>query len=195
MTTSPESVHLSRACIGRRRCRAASLAIVAFAMLAGVPRTHAQSDHSLSDVLRRLTPGVDVQVIDDSGRIVAGRVVADGGSGAGLVSAVDGVRLDPARIRQVATRGDSLLDGIAIGAAAGAAGGYFAEAGLNSVRETGPGRASGALVGALAGAGLGAVIDSLRRGHRVIYRRAATVSVLPIASAHASLGGVVQMRW
>ena len=112
-----------------------------------------------------------VYVLDDTGQETTGkflRVDADS-----LVVLIDGreQRFEAARVKRVAKRGDSLKNGLYIGAIIGAAMGLFADACHDSSGRLCHGGRKAASVAAIAGlyAAVGLVIDALKQGRTTLY--------------------------
>ena len=97
-----------------------------------------------------------------------------------------------ADVREVAVSGDSLVNGTLIGFGIGGA------LGLLLGGFSGEYRAEDAMVGLLVfggiGAGLGVGVDAMRRGERVVYRRAPTTRVFPYPT-RGGFGLAARVQW
>ena len=132
--------------------------------------------------------GDKLQMIDTGGRERTG--IVRGVETSVLTVAVNGIdeRWPAADMRELWREGDSLRNGLIIGALAGAAGGVYLGLGLASIAETPIGDRGGMLAGTTAlgigiGAAAGAGIDALVRGRTLLYRQGhATLSVTPVVT-------------
>ena len=135
--------------------------------------------------------GDTVQMTDRSNRQLTGVVRGVGPSALTVDVAGLEQRWALADMRELWRRGDSLKNGVLIGAAAGAAGGMLGGLALSSLFEeearagAGP-LASITMLGALIGIGAGAGIDALVRGRTLLYRdRTGSVSLSPVIAPGA----------
>lgn len=123
---------------------------------------------SFAQLKRLATSGDRVTVIDTAGASAAGTVIRI--TDADLAVELDGSPRNrtPSQVRQVRRRmGDSVLNGMLIGAAVGAGTGSLSYLD-NECREK-SGCAAGLFMGTAIFAGIGAAIDALIRSDRVIY--------------------------
>jgi hypothetical protein len=124
-------------------------------------------------------PGQKVEVLDDKGQEVRGRIRALSAVTLTLERANDVIEVPVARITQLSRPADSLANGALIGFGAGAAFGLLAATVGTSDCEPyfypcfeGPGFVAGsALIFGGIGAAIGVGIDALVHRERVIYRR------------------------
>ena len=137
-----------------------------------------------------------VYVLDDTGQETTGnflRLDADS-----LVVLIDGreQRFEAARVKRLAKRGDSLKNGLYLGAIIGAAlGGLLADC-FYQDRVCGTGRRAGtAAVSAGFWAAIGGGIDALKQGRTTLYDASASGSgplpQQPLAQQRSSGGGAV----
>jgi len=151
-----------------------------------------------------LKEGQSVEIIDDQGREVRGKV---GVMSVGTVRLVRDGRVTEIpfdRITQISRPPDSLANGALIGLASGAAFGLIGSTvGTDDCDEIyyecygGPGYVIGStLIFGGIGAGIGVGVDALIRRNRVIYRRDSGVQTrLAPVVAPGVKGVVVAMRW
>jgi hypothetical protein len=179
-------------------------ASVVLAICLAVAPVHAQPPSPLGEVVRK---GQTVEVIDDEGREITGKVSLVSQAALHLVRDGTAMEIPFARITQIARPTDSLADGALIGLAAGAAFGVVAAtAGTTDCDESseywgpcfgGPRFIIGsALIFGGIGAGIGVGIDALIRRNRVVYRRDTgfTARVVPIVG-RGRTGAAMTIRW
>jgi hypothetical protein len=117
----------------------------------------------------KVNSGDTVYVLAGQERETKGRVVQV--SPSSLVVLVDGERRDfsPLSVNAVWRRGDSVLNGLAIGAVAGVlAGGFLGGRNPGEKNKFWP---QAGAVGGLVGSGLGAAVDAIIPGKRLVYRK------------------------
>jgi hypothetical protein len=149
--------------------------------------------HSLEDLGRRLEPGQKVQILERSGRLSEGMVTELTGSSLTLLAA-EARAIAADDILRVDQEGDSVRNGILIGAGSGAALGLLTALAYASLSEEeksitcpecgSPSTMVGTYV--VLGAGLGWLIDGLKKGRTRLYQAPlartsrATVTVAPV---------------
>ena len=166
-----------------------------------VSPAYAQPSSLLGEVVRK---GQTVEVIDDEGREITGKVSLVSQAALHLVSDGTATEIPFARITQIARPTDSLANGALIGLAAGAAFGVLgATVGTGDCDDyfgpcfEGPRYVIGsALIFGAIGAGIGVGIDALVRHNRIVYRRDAklTARVVPIVG-RGRAGAAMTLRW
>lgn len=138
-----------------------------------------------------------VYVLDDTGQETTGKFLRlDADS---LVVLIDGreQRFEAARVKRLAKRGDSLKNGLYIGAIIGTALGLLADC-FYQDRVCGTGRKSG-FVAVAAGfwAGIGLGIDALKQGQTTLYEAPGSVSgsfpQQPLARRRHTGGGAANL--
>lgn len=165
--------------------RGTAVAIVAFLVSCTLARAQAPAS-SLTDISQLLPSGQRIEVVKKDGPAVLGGFA--GMSDAGLIVDVEGERIvvPGSAITEISRRGDSLKNGLVVGAASGLAGGLaFSLAWTGGNPEPDEGFADvapGALaMGLASGVGLGLLFDGIREGKTVIFRAAPPrVSLLPM---------------
>lgn len=165
-----------------RLAAAAGLLIVSAVPLA--------AQETFTNVQHLLRPGDTVFVIDETGIETRGRVA--GINSSALRLAVNGSEREwsAATIWRVTRRGDSLKNGMLIGAVTGGVIGGVGGLALASLLRNEGHEAVGPFffllgVGAGGGAGIGAGLDALIAGRTVIYQqRSARVMVVPVVTPH-----------
>jgi hypothetical protein len=175
-------------------------ASVLLAICLAVAPVQAQPPPLLGEVVRK---GQTVEVIDDEGREITGKVSLVSQAALHLVRDGTATEIAFARITQIARPTDSLANGALIGLAAGAAFGVLgATVGTDDCDDyfapcfEGPRYVIGsALIFGGIGAGIGVGIDALIRRNRVVYRRdGPTAHVVPVVGRGAK-AVVVSLRW
>jgi hypothetical protein len=194
------------ACLAARRpvMTIALRASILLAICLAVAPAHAQSPSRLGEVVRK---GQTVQVIDDEGREITGKVSLVSQAALHLVRDGTATEIPFARITQIARPTDSLANGALIGLAAGSAFGVVAAtAGTTDCDESseywgpcfgGPRFIVGsALIFGGIGAGIGVGIDALVRHNRIVYRRDAkpTARFVPMVG-RGRVGAVMTLGW
>lgn len=150
----------------------------------------AAAQASFDDLQTTLKTGDVVSVRDDAGNQTRGTVESVGRS---LRITAGGVAREfaPQQVWEVRRRGDSLSNGLIIGALSGAAAGVVIGAAMASLFANEGHDPAGAFVGFLAlglgaGVGIGAGLDAAFTGSTVVYRRPARkVTVAPVMTPRA----------
>ncbi len=150
-----------------------------------------------------LKEGQSVEVIDDQGREIKGKVSLMSVATVRLVRDGKTTEIPFDRITQISRPPDSLANGALIGLAGGAAYGLLGSTvGTSDCDYDGPCyNEAGYIIGATLvfgaiGAGIGVGVDALIRRNRVIYRRDADVQArLAPVVAPGVRGAVVAIRW
>jgi hypothetical protein len=130
---------------------------------------------TFEELQRSATPGEMVYVVDFAGRETRGRLVMLSGGSITLDADGSRQRLSAAAVDRIERRRrDSVLNGVLIGAGAGALAGYGLGKSIDSPNCSGPVECGqGAMVGAVGGAVWGAVggwlADALIRKRETIY--------------------------
>jgi hypothetical protein len=151
--------------------------------------------HSWPEFERRISAGSPVAITDASGSDVRGRVAAVSADSLTLNAGGMPRQLDASTIREVRRDGDPLWNGLAFGAAFGAAGALLSDSSCSGRPGCGaqiPQRLALVAVMAAAGAGL----DALHRDRTVLYRspaRAALGIVPTLTPRSAALSIVVDL--
>lgn len=140
------------------------------------------------DQLRVLVkPGDTLTIVDDSGRRVEGKVSSLSASALSLTVSGTPRQFQSAEVNTIEKRGpDSLKNGALIGLAIGGGIGAVGMIALAATAESNPGAfvAAGMFMYGGIGAGIGAGVDALIEGRRVIYARSgsarSTLTVAPL---------------
>ena len=146
-----------------------------------------------ADLPERVKPGDVISIQDNSGRVTRGVLEAAGPS---IRLSVDGTTREwfPDNVREIRRRGDSIANGVKIGALSGGAVGVVFGLALASLFENEGHDPVGPFVGMLAlglgaGVGIGAGLDAAITGSTVVYRQPRrTTSISPVVSRNG--GGV-----
>jgi hypothetical protein len=174
--------------------------LVLAACLAATPVLAQSGQPRPGDLMKE---GQKVEVIDDQGREMKGRVGVMSVATVRLVRDGKTTEIPFDRITQISRPPDSLANGALIGLAGGAAYGLLGSTvGTSDCDYYGPcyneaGYVIGAtLVFGAIGTGIGVGVDALIRRDRVIYRRDANIQTrLAPVVAPGVKGAVVTMRW
>lgn len=174
--------------------RVASAPFVAWAMLAlAAGGAAAQPSESFADVGLKVKIGQDVIVRDAQGRELQGRLTALTPS-ALEIATQGGLRwFAQTDIRELARRGDTVLNGAVIGSGAGATLGALTFGSFSGEFRAGDAAAAGLIFGAV-GAGIGLLIDAMIEGRTVVYRSGRRLAVMPVATRHGA-SVQVTVRW
>jgi hypothetical protein len=126
------------------------------------------STTSFAELPAKLRPGDTVYVLETQELQVAGRVVEISGSTLTVLVNGDRRAFHPSTTQEIWRRGDSLRNGLAIGAIGGLLAGGFL--GGRNEGEEGSFFPAGGFLGTLIGAGLGAAVDAAFVGRQLVYR-------------------------
>ena len=142
--------------------------------LAGGDAAAAEPTHTMTALEARVEPGTQVDIVDRQGRILRGDFVRadDEGVLVTVYGSAEGRRVGAAEVLSITRAGDSLKNGVLIGAAVG---GLTALA--VSTDDTGASgcfstscKAGLSAFAVVTYAGIGALIDRMIKGHEVVYR-------------------------
>ena len=173
---------------------------VAFAVSLLASPALAQTEGPIVSAL--VKPGQTVEVIDDQGQEIRGKVRTLSAATLTLDRAGQPTEIPFERITQIARPGDGLGNGALIGLGAGAAFGLLAATAGTDTCEgyyepCGPGWVAGStLVFGAIGAGIGVGVDALVHHDRVIYRRGPRrqTRVAPVLGPGVA-GALFSMAW
>jgi hypothetical protein len=164
--------------------------LVAVIMMVGVVPAHAQ-DSDLSNLWRQVTSGDIVRVKEASGRETRGTFGEVSASGVSVLVNGKAVEIPAANVREIRRRGDSVVNGLLLGAGigAGAAAAYVWDC-RRTPAETCTDLPRAVLLGGALGTGIGALVDAAVPGWKVAYRDNGTSFALYPAVLPTRLGVV-----
>ena len=174
-----------------------AILLVSIVSLFTIADVSAQTTTARSEGFRGLALGRTIVVVDELGRETRGRLVRFTPDTLMMLVASSEVSVDRRRVASVYTRGDSIWNGMAIGAAAGAVLGVTS---LQASRTQGDLDQAAAGILPILGAGIGTALDAVIRRKRVVYERqpgqttGAALSLLPAVGASRA-GLSMRMSW
>jgi hypothetical protein len=167
------------------------------ALAVTVARAEAQPVTRFSDLGLRLDVGDEVRIVDRDGAPHDGRIVGVTAEEIVLTGRAGERRFTAESAARVLRDGDSLRNGILIGAVPGFLLGFTVAANAPTFGDSGV-AGSAAIAGGvlgLAGAGIGALVDAMHQGRTEVYRMAPRRVTVGALVTPRRLAAVAMVRW